>query len=245
MAEFAASVGSHRRCVWAAPVGSLTLVHGAHRTGRSGLGRGSLADGLRRCPFQGDDHFPHEGAIAMADLSLQRSRRPEIRSLAEPIRTSQSPRDRPDAPLVRAVVWHQWARLEGCRPAMEPWAGTGAGMGMGWGRPGFGTSLEALRSPPDVDRYVHELRIGHHRMGVMTRPMPSGATCIQSGVNWKLRCCGCRARRSIKRSVGTACGRRLVQPRRLLPRSDDGAGAFGGERSAGATGGAHLRRPGA
>jgi uncharacterized protein (DUF305 family) len=32
----------------------------------------------------------HEGAIAMAELALQRSKRPEIRALAERIRTSQS-----------------------------------------------------------------------------------------------------------------------------------------------------------
>ena len=32
----------------------------------------------------------HEGAIAMADLALQRSRRPELRALTERIRTSQS-----------------------------------------------------------------------------------------------------------------------------------------------------------
>ncbi len=32
----------------------------------------------------------HQGAIAMAELALQRSKRPEIRALAERIRTSQS-----------------------------------------------------------------------------------------------------------------------------------------------------------
>jgi uncharacterized protein (DUF305 family) len=111
----------------------------------------------------------HEGAIAMADLALQRSRRPEIRTLAERIRSSQS---RENAQMRR---WYrQWYGVDvpawpgpgwGRGPGMG--MGSGMGMGMGWGMPGFGTSLDALRTAPDFDRAFLEQMIAHHRMGVM------------------------------------------------------------------------------
>jgi len=41
------------------------------------------------------------------------------------------------------------------------------GSGMGMGMPGFGTSLQALRTAPDFDRAFLEQMIAHHRMGVM------------------------------------------------------------------------------
>jgi uncharacterized protein (DUF305 family) len=68
----------------------------------------------------------HEGAIAMADLALQRSRRAEILSLAERIRTSQS---RENAQMRR---WYrQWFGAE-----VPAWSGPGRvpsmGMGGGW-----------------------------------------------------------------------------------------------------------------
>ena len=51
------------------------------------------------------------------------------------------------------------------------WPGLGmgmrGGMGMGMGMPGFGTSLDALRTAPDFDRAFLEQMIAHHRMGVM------------------------------------------------------------------------------
>ena len=40
-------------------------------------------------------------------------------------------------------------------------------MGMGSGMPGFGTSLEALRTAADFDRAFLEQMIAHHRIGVM------------------------------------------------------------------------------
>ena len=99
----------------------------------------------------------HEGAIAMAELALQRSRRPEIRALAERIRTSQSQEN------ARMRRWYrQWYGGDVLtRPAQR------MGMGMGMGMPGSSTSLDALRTAPDFDRAFLEQMIAHHRLGVM------------------------------------------------------------------------------
>jgi len=122
-----------------------------------GVDRGAMPMDQRSA----DAHFiermipHHEGAIAMAELALQRSRRAEIRGLAERIRSSQS---RENAQMRR---WYrQWYGSE-----VPRWSR--AGMGSGMGMPGFGTSLEALRTAADFDRAFLEQMIAHHRMGVM------------------------------------------------------------------------------
>ena len=111
----------------------------------------------------------HDGAIAMAELALERSNRPEIRALAEQIRSSQT------AENAQMRRWYrQWfgsdvpAWAAGGR-GMGPGMGMGPGwrMGMGWGMPGMATSLDALRTAPDFDRAFIEQMIPHHRMGVM------------------------------------------------------------------------------
>ena len=85
----------------------------------------------------------------MAELALHRSRRAEIRGLAERIRSSQS---RENAQMRR---WYrQWYGSE-----VPRWSRAGM--------PGFGTSLEALRTAADFDRAFLEQMIAHHRMGVM------------------------------------------------------------------------------
>jgi uncharacterized protein (DUF305 family) len=96
----------------------------------------------------------HEGAIAMADVALQRSGRAEIRALAQRIRTSQSQEN------TQMRRWYgQW--FGGPVP---PWPGRGQGMGMGMG---MGTNLQGLREATDVDRAFLQQMISHHRMGVM------------------------------------------------------------------------------
>ena len=131
----------------------------------------------------------HDGAIAMAELALTRSQRPEIRTLAEQIKTSQREENAQmrrwyrqwfgsDVPAWPAGGLGQGmgmgpgrGRGAGWGPAMGmgmgPGMGMGMGMGMGGGLPGMGTSLEALKSAPDFDRAFIEQMIPHHRMGVM------------------------------------------------------------------------------
>jgi uncharacterized protein (DUF305 family) len=111
----------------------------------------------------------HDGAIAMAELALTRAKRPEIRTLAEQIKASQT------AENAQMRSWYrQWYGSDvpawtaggmGMGSGMR--MGMGSGMGMGWGMPGMATSLEALKLAPDFDRAFIEQMIPHHRMGVM------------------------------------------------------------------------------
>jgi uncharacterized protein (DUF305 family) len=119
----------------------------------------------------------HDGAIAMAELALVRSRRPEIRRLAEQIKASQT------AENAKMRLWHrQWFAADvpawpgtnrgtgmGMGHGMGMGMGMGHGMGMGMvgGMPGMATSLDALKTAVDVDRAFIEQMIPHHRMGVM------------------------------------------------------------------------------
>ena len=131
----------------------------------SGMGPGAMGLGAMDQRFIVMMIPHHDGAIAMAELALVRSRRPEIRRLAEQIKASQT------AENAKMRLWYrQWFAAD--VPAWPgtnrgPGMGMGSGMGMVAGMPGMATSLDALKTAVDVDRAFIEQMIPHHRMGVM------------------------------------------------------------------------------
>jgi uncharacterized protein (DUF305 family) len=116
----------------------------------------------------------HDGAIAMADLAITRANRPQIKALAQQIKTSQTTEN------AQMRSWYrQWYGTDvptwaASGMGMGPGSGMGSmgsgmrmGMGSGMGMPGMATSLEVLKLAPDFDRAFIEQMIPHHRMGVM------------------------------------------------------------------------------
>ena len=69
----------------------------------------------------------HEGAIAMAELALQRSKRPEIRAMGGEDSHQSEPGECPDAPLVSPVVPQRRAHLARPGDGHEGWHGNGNG----------------------------------------------------------------------------------------------------------------------
>lgn len=130
----------------------------------------------------------HEDAIAMADLALTRAKHPEIKKLAQAIKTTQTRENQQMASWYKS--WYGTAV-----PTWQPGTGMGMGrMGMqrGWAQTqppstnpnqpsparGLGngncmgfTDLEALRQASDFDRAFIEQMIPHHEMGVMMAQM--------------------------------------------------------------------------
>jgi len=120
--------------------------------------------------------IPHyEGAIAMADLALNRAKRTEIKELAKSIKASQT---RENAQM--RTWYQQWYGKAvpswgpgtgwGWQGGMGMGMGTSTGGGMGMGMRG-GTNLSALSAAPDFDRAFIEQMIPHHQMGVMMASM--------------------------------------------------------------------------
>ncbi len=104
----------------------------------------------------------HDDAIAMAELALERSERPEIRQLAEDVRRSQT------AENAQMSDWYR------------EWYGTevpeaSGGMGMMGGMMGGMTDLDALERAEDFDREFLEQMIPHHQMAVMMTRMAGNA----------------------------------------------------------------------
>src|SRR3989344_4778289 len=122
-----------------------------------------------------DQHFieqmipHHEGAIAMADLALDKATRPEIKTLAE------------------AILKAQTAENKEMRTWYKDWFGknipTGTNLGMGGmmsqGGMHMGSTqdIEALKNAPDFDKEFIEQMIPHHQMAIMMARM------LESGTN--------------------------------------------------------------
>lgn len=138
-----------------------------------------VVPGLLGMRADSDQHFivmmipHHEGAVAMADLALSQAQHPELKKLAEAIKTTQTQE------IQQMQTWYQqWYGTE-----VPTWSG-----GMGWGMmhrhrgpvsgtPGMmgrgmmGTDLEALKTAPDFDRAFIAQMIPHHQMAIMMSTM--------------------------------------------------------------------------
>jgi uncharacterized protein (DUF305 family) len=170
------------RCIATAGLGAIVLLLGAPALSQSttpsiapgyGPGAGMMGPGMMRSRSM-DRRFivmmipHHDGAIAMADLALTRTTRPEINELAQRIKASQTSEN-----AEMRAFYQQWFG----QPVPNRGQGTGlgwhGGMGgaMGMGHMGGGTDLNALRAAPDFDRAFIEQMIPHHQMGVRMASM--------------------------------------------------------------------------
>ena len=142
---------------------------------------------------QTDRHFiemmipHHEGAVQMADLALKLSKRPEIRKLAESIKSSQT------LEITQMKSWYkQWYGSEVTASAnMNPSVNHGGmnheGM-MGMQKPMstqkpmpmqnmmgmrnmMAADLKALETAPDFDKAFIQQMIPHHKMALMMSSM--------------------------------------------------------------------------
>ncbi len=130
---------------------------------------------------QADQHFiqmmipHHQGAIDMANLALTKATRPELKQLAEAIKTSQSQE------IQEMKVWYkQWYGKE--VPAasgmmnmpmmgMPMQSGSGKNQGMpmnsGQGKDMMSMDLTALKNAKNFDQVFIAEMIPHHQMAVM------------------------------------------------------------------------------
>lgn len=126
----------------------------------------------------------HQDAIAMSDLALERSQRPEIQTLAKAIKQTQTQE------IKQMQDWYkQWYGIDAPEWISNLSRGTGHGMGKysrwqsgSWSRLGWTdrnyqpasmmqTDLAALESASDFDREFLREMIPHHQMAVMMSTM--------------------------------------------------------------------------
>ena len=130
-----------------------------------------MMQGMMMAGEKADRHFiemmipHHEGAVQMADLALKLSKHPEIKKLAESIKSSQTNE------IKQMKSWYkQWYGVE-----VSDFASNHRGM-VGW-RNSMGmqnmmtADLKALETAPDFDRAFIKQMIPHHKMALMMSSM--------------------------------------------------------------------------
>lgn len=101
----------------------------------------------------------HEGAIAMAQVALERSERPEIASLAQ------------------GIIDAQTKEIDDMKAWYEEWyGGAPAAAGHGMHMDGMTGDLGALGAAPDFDLEFIAQMIAHHEMAVMMAQMLAAGT---------------------------------------------------------------------
>lgn len=121
-----------------------------------------------------DQHFieqmipHHEGAIAMANLALEKAKRPEIKTLAQAIISAQESEN---------GEMKSWYRDWFGKEVPKDSAITGTMMSQGGMHTGGTQDIEALKNAPDFDKAFIEAMIPHHQMAIMmARMLESGTT---------------------------------------------------------------------
>lgn len=111
----------------------------------------------------------HDGAIAMAELALERSKRPEILALSKGIIEAQKRENE------QMRAWY--ADWFGGEPSGTSGMGGRMGHGgMGMSMMGMEGDLEKLKAASDFDLEFIEQMIPHHEMAVMMARMLAGGT---------------------------------------------------------------------
>jgi uncharacterized protein (DUF305 family) len=112
----------------------------------------------------------HDGAIAMANLALEKAKRPEIKALAEAIIKAQSDENG------QMKTWYQDWFGNSVSKVSTGMMGGGM-MSQGGMHMGSGNDIDDLRNAPDFDKAFIEQMIPHHQMAIMMARM------LESGTN--------------------------------------------------------------
>lgn len=120
-----------------------------------------------------DQHFieqmmpHHDGAIAMANLALEKAKRPEIKTLAQAIVKAQTEENQ------QMRAWYKdWFGKD--VPAGS--AVMGGMMSSGGMHMGSSQDIDVLRNAPDFDKEFIEQMIPHHQMAIMMANMLASGT---------------------------------------------------------------------